>query len=267
MLRKPVVAGSFYPSSSVKLSSMINSFLNLSREKEDALGIVAPHAGYIYSGKTAGAIYSKVNITDTVIILSPNHTGVGAQVSMMAEGEWETPLGEVKINSSLATSIISYSSYITNDYRAHQREHSIEVQIPFLQSIRSDFTMVPITLGHIRYNVCEEVGLALAKAILQSGKRILIIASSDMNHYDSDEVTKKKDMLAIEKILNLDPAGLLKTAYDNNITMCGVIPTAVMLIACKELKAKEAVLVDYSHSGEVSGDNDAVVGYAGIMVK
>jgi AmmeMemoRadiSam system protein B len=202
-----------------------------------------------------------------VVILSPNHTGLGSRAAVMSEGAWQMPAGEVGINSSLSRLIMEQSKYLEEDELAHLREHSLEVQLPFLQYFNPDFQMVPICLAGRDLKFCQDIGLAVARARKEFGQPVLIVASSDMTHYESQRAAKRKDEMAIEKILSLDPPGLLEIVRKESISMCGVIPTTAMLIACKELGAKDARLVKYATSGDVSGDYDQVVGYAGIIVK
>jgi len=267
MIRHPVVAGQFYPDNPVMLNHYLGKYISKGVSTEVALGAVVPHAGYVFSGGVAGTVYARLNIPDTLIILGPNHTGIGAAFALMDKGIWETPLGEVPINETLAQLILSEADLLSPDYAAHQYEHSIEVQLPFLQYLKKDFSFVPITLTHTWYDTCKLLGEAIARAIKKFNKSVLIIASSDMTHYEPHERAKAKDNMAIERILALDPKGLYKTVQTYKITMCGVIPTTIMLQAANLLDAKEANLVAYATSGDVSGDYRSVVGYAGIIVK
>lgn len=267
MIRRPAVAGRFYPSSPDALKRQIREFIIESMEKNDVLGVVSPHAGYIYSGAVAGAVYSSINIPDVVVIVGPNHTGLGETVSLMASGEWEMPGGRVRINNELSVAIVSNSRYIKADNIGHIHEHSLEVQIPFLQYIKKDFEIVPITMMTIDYKICEDVGMAISKAVKIFNKHTLVVASTDMTHYESHKSASLKDKMAIEQILELNPKGLFDTVRTNNISMCGIAPTTAVLIACKNLGAKKAKLIKYMTSGEVSGDYEQVVGYAGITIK
>lgn len=266
MIRKPAVAGRFYPSSPDAIKRQIKEFIVEPEEKFDARGIISPHAGYIYSGAVAGAVYSHINIPEVVIILGPNHTGLGETVSIMTSGEWELPFGNVKINDNFANAILSYSRYIRDDNIGHLHEHSLEVQIPFIQYFKKHFEIVPISMMTLDYKICEDVGAAISKAVEKSAKTSLIIASTDMTHYESHESAKSKDKKAIEQILKLDPKSLFDTVKKNNISMCGIAPSTAMLIACKNLGANEAKLIKYMTSGDVSGDYDQVVGYAGLII-
>lgn len=265
MLRRPCVAGRFYPGAAETLKRDVLSYL-VSVEKKKAVAIIAPHAGYIYSGGVAGAVYSSVEIPDDVVLIGPNHTGLGAICSVMTEGVWETPLGTVNINAELAKGILGSSRLFSADTRAHTAEHSLEVQLPFIQILNSKASIVPITVMRADAAGCAEMGNAIAKAIRDYGKPVLIAVSSDMNHYEEDEMTRRKDRLAIKAILNLDAERLLKTVSANNITMCGVLPAAIAITAAKGLGAKSARMAQYATSGEVSGDYAHVVGYCGIVI-
>jgi AmmeMemoRadiSam system protein B len=267
MIRKPAQAGRFYMKDPEALREQVGKYLQSDAEREDVLGIVAPHAGYFYSGKVAGAVYSKINLPDTIIVIGPNHTGIGAEISIMVEGEWEMPNGSVEIDSSLAKELLSKAGDLAQeDEQAHLHEHSLEVQLPFIQYLKKDFAMVPICMWDHRLSTCKKLGEAIAK-VIKSKPPCIIVASSDMTHYESQKDAERKDKLAIDKILKLDPENLLKTVMENDISMCGPGPTATMIFACKELGAKKGELVLYNTSAEASGDYSAVVGYAGIVVK
>jgi AmmeMemoRadiSam system protein B len=267
MIRNPVVAGQFYPGNPKELKKQIEKFIQKETKKEEVLGIISPHAGYMFSGSVAGAVYSRIKIPDKVIILCPNHTGRGVPFSIITEGGWTTPLGEVKIASSLGKSILENSKYLEEDTSAHTFEHSIEVQLPFLQYLNPKLSFVPVCLSSSNYSCYEDVALAIFNAVKNLGEQILIIASSDMTHYESHDVANKKDREAIDAILELDEKLFLKRIEGFNISMCGYVPATVMLIACKELGAKVAKLVKYQTSGDITGDYSEVVGYAGIIVK
>lgn len=267
MLRKAYVAGQFYPAKSSNLKKQLESLTDKNAKKQSALGLVVPHAGYIYSGTVAGACFSQSKLTDSIIILGPNHTGEGALFSIMSRGSWETPLGEVEIDQGLATDILSNSKYLQEDTAAHLYEHSIEVQLPFLQFLASSVRIVPVALSLGDFTRYNEIGQAIAKAIKKTKQNCLIVASSDMTHYKSQEKAKENDNLAIESILKLNGKDLLKKIEQFNITMCGAGPVISMLSAVKSLGAKTAALIKYQTSAKVSGDFSSVVGYAGIMVK
>lgn len=267
MLREPAVAGQFYPSSPSQLKSMVESFIDKSAEKEDVIGLLAPHAGYIYSGAVVGAVISRVQFKDTFIILGPNHTGNGKRFSVMTEGGWRTPLGEVQIDSELANKLVSLSSYLEEDRGAHEFEHSIEVQLPFLQYFKPDIKFVPIILSPGNGDIYKQIGLDIAQALQKLKKEAVIFASSDMSHYEPQGTTRKKDRQAIDAMLDLNQDELLARIQKQDISMCGYAPAVAMLTAAKEMGATSARLIKYQTSGDVSGDYNAVVGYAGIIVE
>ena len=269
-MRSPCVADRFYPGDPALLRESLGKYLgNLAEKRERALVVVAPHAGYVYSGSVAGAVYSEIEVPDRVILLGPNHTGIGKGFALMATGEWETPLGRVRVNEDLAKGLLGASPLFSEDASAHKLEHSLEVQLPFLQVLNPKASIVPITLMHATFSECQALGRAIAKTVASAtstGEEVLLVVSSDMNHYESDKITRAKDELAIERVLALDAEGLLKVTSEKNITMCGVVPTAVAIVAAKELGAKGARLVSHTTSGETSGDYDQVVGYAGMVI-
>lgn len=265
--RAAVVAGQFYPGTPDELREMIEEMVDKSADKEKVLGIIVPHAGYIYSGPVVGAVLSRIEFTDTFIIIGPSHTGSGKPLSIMREGVWETPLGDVEVDSELAGMILDECEKLDEDRRAHNFEHSIEVQLPFMQYFRPDVKIVPIVLGHARVGDYVEVGKGIARALKKSGRNAVIMVSSDMNHYESQSVTKDKDNLAIEAVLELNEQKLISRVREENITMCGVAPAVTMITAVKDLGATSAELVMYRTSGDETGEYDAVVGYAGIIIR
>lgn len=262
MIRNPIVAGQFYPASASELKAMIEGMV-----KEEVIGLILPHAGYIYSGPVTAAVISRIKFKNTFIIMGPNHTGSGKPLSIMTEGVWKTPLGEVEIDSKLAKKILATSKHLQEDKTAHLYEHSIEVQLPFLQYFKPNFKLVPIVLAHASGDVYKEIGKEIAKAVKKLGRKVVIIASSDMTHYEPQESAQKKDVQAIEAILNLNEDELLKRVDELNITMCGYAPAVSLIVAAKELGATGTELVKYQTSGDVTGDYSAVVGYAGIIIK
>ena len=240
MIRLPVAAGSFYPASAKQLEAMIGKMVDEKVEKQEVIGLVSPHAGYIYSGPVAGAVISRINFKDTFIIMGPNHTGVGKPFSIMTEGTWRTPLGDVEIDAELGKRILSTSRYLQEDHLAHQYEHSIEVQLPFLQYFQPDVRIVPIVLAHGSGTIYRELGREIAAAVTGLGRAVVIIASSDMTHYESQESAKKKDTQAIGAVLDLNEDELLKRVDELNISMCGYAATVSLISAAKELGAKSA---------------------------
>lgn len=266
MIRQPAVAGQFYPASVSQLRSELEQLVSADVTQKKVIGVIAPHAGYLYSGATAGKLLSDILIPRTVIILGPNHHGVGALAALSPEDGWQTPLGIVPIDKRLGGLIQQFVPLIQEDRAAHLHEHSLEVQVPFLQFLRPDVSIVPLCLGFGDYAGCKLLGKGLAAAIRAFGEEVLILASSDMTHYESAEVAKQKDTLALERALSLDPEGLVEVCRSNRISMCGVIPAATMLVAAKELGATRAELTAYTHSGEVTGDYRQVVAYAAVEI-
>ena len=270
LLRPPSVAGKFYPAQPEILKRDLEKYLGPLAEPspkiDHALGCVAPHAGYMYSGHVAGAVYRKLPPRSSYIILCPNHFGRGAPIAVMSSGAWLTPLGEVQVDSALATALRDSCHLITDDPVAHSQEHSLEVQLPFLQHQVEDFRFVPVSVGVGNYAALEILGHCIAHAVRIIKKPVMIIASSDMNHYEPDGITRIKDRLAIDRILALDPRGLHEVVRREKISMCGYGPTIAMLTAALELGATQAELVNYATSADVSGDRSGVVGYAGMIV-
>jgi len=267
VVRRPVVAGQFYPAQASRLSEMISGMVDATAEKEEVIGLVSPHAGYPYSGPVAAAVISRVKFKDTFVILGPNHTGMGKTLSIMTGGSWETPLGSIDIDAELAGQILATSKYLEDDDKAHQYEHSIEVQIPFLQYFKKDFRIVPITFSYHSPAAYKEVGREIAQAVKGLERDVVIIASSDMTHYEPQESAEQKDSKAIEAILDLNENELLRRVDEFGISMCGYAPTVALITAAKELGATRAELVRYQTSGDTTGDYSAVVGYAGIIIK
>lgn len=266
MQRQPVVAGQFYPGSFQQLKSLLATLIPENCARQRVSGIISPHAGYVYSGAIAGQLYAQIDIPPTVLIIGPNHTGAGAPAALYPDGEWLTPLGTVAVNSRLNNLLHQYVPQIQSDCAAHQKEHSLEVQLPFIQYLRTDVTISAICLGLGDYAILSDIGRGIAAAIREYGEEVLIVASSDMTHYESADSARHKDGLALEKVLAFDAKGLLEVCRSHNITMCGVAPSAVMLTAARELGAATAEVVAYGNSGDVSGDNQQVVGYAAVIV-
>ena len=267
-LRQPAVAGRFYPGHADELRADVRSYLSQSTiEPVQALGCIAPHAGYMYSGHVAGAVFARIEIPRRCVVMCPNHTGQGHALAMMSEGAWITPLGEVPIDEALARALQQRFPAMQEDSAAHRAEHAAEVELPFLQLLQPELKIVPIALGTGRFELLEQLGKALGEVIAELEEAVLIVASSDMNHYESDAVTRVKDHRAIEKILELDPRGLYDVVTQQDISMCGFGPAVAMLTAARHLGAKSAEVVKYATSGDVSGDRDMVVGYAGVVVR
>jgi AmmeMemoRadiSam system protein B len=228
---------------------------------------MVPHAGYMYSGHVAGAVFAGLEIPKLCLVLCPNHTGKGCALAIMSEGAWETPIGSVAIDGEFAAALKQRCALLQEDSAAHRNEHAAEVELPFLQMRQPQLRFVPIALGAGQFEVLEELGEAIADVIAAQTEPILIVASSDMNHYESDAITRAKDHAAIEPILSLDARSLFDVVTQQRITMCGFGPAVTMLTAAKKLGATSAELVKYATSGDVSGDRNLVVGYAGIVIR
>src|SRR5438552_667364 len=265
-IRHSSVAGRCYPRDPEDLRAELQSYFSPKQEAVPALGCMVPHAGYMYSGHVAGAVYARLELPQRCILMCPNHTGVGHPLAIMSQGAWETPLGPVPIDWPLAESLKQHFPVLGEDAEAHRAEHAAEVQLPFLQIRKPGFTFVPIALGTSRYEILEALGNAVAEAIRALGERVLLIASSDMNHYENDTITRQKDYKAVERILVMDARGLFDVVRNENISMCGFGPAVAMLTAARRLGASGTELIKYATSADVSGDRERVVGYAGIVV-
>jgi len=267
-IRRPVVAGQFYSSSKQQLTKEIESFLDKKVAKKDVIGCMLPHAGYLYSGRVAAQTVSNIKIKDRVVLLGPNHTGQGAFFSIMTEGAWQTPLGEIKIDSDLAKRILKNSKYLEDDIMAHAYEHSLEVELPILQYFRQDFKIVPIAFLSDDLDALKKTGEEIAGVLKEPDIKdsVMLVASSDMTHYEPQADAEKKDKEAINAILELDEDKLMDKIQQFNITMCGYAPVITMIKAAKLLGAKNAELIKYQTSGDITGDTKSVVGYAGIII-
>ena len=269
LVRKPAVAGQFYPATADLINKQIGSFLRPDPPvKKEVIGCMLPHAGYLYSGMVAVQTVAQVIVKDTVVLLGPNHTGRGSAFSLMSAGEWQTPLGNVAIDEDLAQAILAGSQYLEEDDQAHYKEHSLEVELPILQYFRKDFKIVPISFGVDDPDALKAIGRSIAHAIkgLKRESSTLLVASSDMTHYESASSARKKDDIAIHAIVTLDEKALREAIHGSNITMCGYLPVIVMITAAKELGATKGELVKYATSGDVTKDNSSVVGYAGMVI-
>jgi len=265
-LRAPAVAGQFYPGERTVLARTLAQIIPAVDHKRQVFGVISPHAGYVYSGAVAGKCFAAVAIPSEVVILGPNHHGVGHQVAVYHRGGWETPLGSLPIAEELADAILAACPAAGADSLAHRFEHSLEVQVPFLQTLSKALAIVPICIGRVPLAALLDLGDGLAAAMRSRPDMPLIVASSDMTHYESGKEAYRKDHLALQHVLDLDPEGLYRTVRDQRISMCGVLPTVVMLRAAVALGATRAELVAYANSGEVTGDQQQVVGYAGVIV-
>ena len=265
MIRNPVRAGSFYPAPPDRLRAMIQGYLPAGVTPKAAVGAVCPHAGYIYSGRLAVETLARVRVTDTVILMGPNHTGRGRPLSLMAEGTWRMPFGDVEIDTQITARLLEAAEDLEVDTAAHEYEHSLEVQLPILQYFNPGLKIVPIVFGYGDAAQLRRLGKAIAGVIRDAGRDILIVASSDMSHYEPEPVAREKDKIALDAVLELDADGLLRSVAEHNITICGYLPTACLISAARELGGGRAELVGYDTSASTSGDYSQVVGYAGVL--
>lgn len=266
-IRPPAVAGMFYEGHRERLERDVSSMLAAEVEPEPAFGAIVPHAGYIYSGPVAGAVYARLKIPRNVVILCPNHTGHGVPASLEPSDAWRTPLGDVTVSRRLSDRLLELAPSLKRDSRAHAREHSLEVQLPFLQVLRPDVEIVPICLGEPDLELCREMGHAAAVLCSEEPEAPLLLASSDMNHYESRSIGRRKDALALERVEAIDPEGLFTTVLSQQISMCGFLPATAVLFAAKETGVGEARVVARRDSGDETGDTDSVVGYAGVVIR
>ena len=268
-IRPPAVAGMFYEARAERLRQDVRSHLEAAgagASPEPAFGAIVPHAGYVYSGPVAGAVYARVAIPSTAVILCPNHTGRGAPASLEPSEAWRTPLGDVKVNRRLAERLLELAPSVTWDSDAHAREHSLEVQLPFLQELRRDIEIVPVCLGAHDLDLCREVGEALAAISAEEAESPLLLASSDMNHYESRPIGRRKDERALARIEALDAEGLFTTVLSEGISMCGFLPATALLFAARKAGVSRARVVARRDSGDETGDTSSVVGYAGVIL-
>ena len=267
MIRNPCVAGYFYPGTASELRATLSKLTDKKAPKENVLGLLAPHAGYQYSGAVTGATVSRVKFKDTFIIIGPSHSGQGKPFSVMTGGTWRTPLGDVEIDSELAQEIVNGSEILEADEEAHRDEHAVEVQLPFLQYFKPDVRIVPIIVAGDSGGSYLQIGKDIARAVKELGREVVIMASGDMTHYEPHDIAKEKDLYAVEAMLNLDIPELTRRYKSRHITMCAYPPVVCVMSAVKDLGVTSAELVKYQTSGEASGDYNQVVGYAGVIFK
>lgn len=269
MDRHPIVAGQFYPGDPQELERQLRQCMpaDVVVTEQPTILTMLPHAGYIYSGAVAGETVARARLHDTVILLGPSHTGQGAPIGLWPDGSWLFPGGSLQVDQSLAATILQICPRVTADHDSHMREHSLEVQIPFLHAKNPAMTIVPITIADPRSEVLQDVGECLAKAIEAADKPVSLVVSSDMSHYIAASAARKLDGMAIDQIQALSPTCLYTTVRENRISMCGVLPMTVGLTAARHLGAHKAYLTRYATSGDVNGDYDQVVGYAGIIIE
>jgi AmmeMemoRadiSam system protein B len=268
VLRLPAVAGRFYPAQPGELTQLVREFTPSPAApgalRREVRACLVPHAGYVYSGHVAGAVFARIALPKKIIILGVRHQARGASIAILSSGAWRTPLGDAPVHSGLAAELRKECPLFREDAVAHQTEHSLEVQLPFLQVSVPELTFVPIALGTIRFEELIEVGQALAR-VLAKHPEVLLLTTSDLNHYEDDATTRRKDHKAIERLLALDPRGLFDVCRTEQISMCGLGPAVAMLTALNSLGSSQAELVCYATSADVSGDRDTVVGYAGML--
>ena len=267
MLRLPAVAGQFYPADPRELTRLIRKFSaeEPGVKKTRVRACLVPHAGYIYSGGVAGAVFSRILFPKRVLVLGVRHSPMGEDLAILSEGAWRTPLGDAPVDKTLAQQIKAACPALREDGVAHSREHSLEVEIPFLQILDPGFSFVPVAVGTLRFEELHELGMGLAKVLRENQEEVLIVTSSDMNHYEPDDTTRIKDAKAIDRMKAVDARGLFEVCRRENISMCGLGPAVAMLTAMKELGVPTGEVVRYATSGDVNGDRDAVVGYAGMI--
>lgn len=266
MLRTPAVAGKFYPEDPRKLSEQIQNLIHADsgHEKISCRACLVPHAGYVYSGHVAATVLARIAFPKRILVLGVRHFPYGAEAAILSKGAWRTPLGDARIDCDLAAEITRSCQLLSEDSVAHQREHSLEVQIPFLQVLNPSFSFVPIALGTIRFDDLVSIGESLGK-ILSADPDVFLLTTSDFNHYEDDATTRRKDHLAIDRILRFDAHGLFDICHEEEISMCGLGPAVAMLTALNRIGSNKAQLLKYATSADVSGDTSAVVGYAGFL--
>jgi len=264
--RQPAVAGAFYPGTKRELEDALTTLVPEVEHRHELLACISPHAGYVYSGSVAGRLFAHLSVPRRVIVIGPNHTGAGARIAVAPHTSWDTPLGEQLLDTELASRLVETVPKAELDSRAHWREHSIEVQLPFLMRCREDLRVLPICIGRLSLDDCLDLGSILAGLIGEMDEPVGIVGSSDMTHYQRDEVARAQDHRAIDAALERDPVKLFETVRREDISMCGIIPATVALMAANILGATGAHLVAYATSGEVSGDTSSVVGYAGVCI-
>jgi MEMO1 family protein len=266
MIRPAAVAGSFYPAESSELVRLLETCATPGLERSPAVGVLVPHAGYLYSGAVAGRVYASVSLPRRFVILGPNHTGQGEAFAVYENGHWETPLGTVPVDEPLAAGLLRRYPAARHDPQAHRREHSLEVQIPFLQHLAGDFRFVPLCIGSHRLEELLALGEAIAQVIRDAAEAVLLVISSDMSHYEPADLARQHDEEALEPLERLDAEELHRVVHSRGISMCGIAPAVAGLAAARSLGASAGRRVAYAHSGETTGDFDQVVSYAGLVL-
>ena len=267
MLRLPAVAGRFYPSNPAELTALIRKYIvaDPQHSPSSLRACLVPHAGYVYSGHVAGAVLARIALPRKIIILGVRHYPRGEPAAILSSGAWRTPLGDARIEEALADELKKACPLLREDCVAHSAEHSLEAQLPFLQVLAPDFSFVPVALGTVQFESLVSVGEAIARVLESSKENVLLLTTSDLNHYEDDATTRLKDRKAIDQLLALNSRGLYDTCHEEEISMCGLGPAVAMLTALNALGAKKSELVKYATSADVSGDRSAVVGYAGMI--
>ena len=267
MLRLPAVAGRFYPSDPAELTALVRKYAKADRQTAPApvRACLVPHAGYIYSGHVTGAVFRRIAFPKRILILGVRHYPRGEPVAILSSGAWRTPLGDAPIDEALAGALRKACPLLREDPVAHSAEHSLEVQLPFLQVLAPDFSFVPVAIGTARFENLVTVGEAIARVLETAEEDVLMLTTSDLNHYEDDATTRIKDHKAIDQLSRLDARGLYDACRNEDISMCGLGPAVAMLSALNALGAKKSDLVKYATSADVSGDRRAVVGYAGMI--
>lgn len=277
--RTPVVAGSFYESSQAKLIDRIKwcfthelgprNLPEVGARRRESHGYVVPHAGYMYSGPVAAHTYFRVAVEgkpEAFVLLGPNHTGIGTAVSIYDRGLWSTPLGDVEVDSDLAQEILRNSNYVDVNYDAHKYEHSIEVQLPFLQFIFKNFKIVPIVIAYQVPEIAKDLARSIANASNKLGRDVVVLASSDMSHYEPQTTAYEKDREVLEHIIKLSPEDVFEVVNERNVSMCGVGPVMALLYYARSMGGSRGEVLKYATSGDITGDLDAVVGYASVRI-
>src|SRR5215467_8401832 len=267
MLRLPAVAGRFYPSDPKELTSLVRKYSQPDSQHAPmpVKACLVPHAGYRYSGHVAGAVFARLALPKKIIVLGVRHYPRGEPAAILSSGAWRTPLGDAPIDEGLAGALRRECPLLREDSVAHSTEHSLEVQVPFLQALAPEFSFVPVALGTVQFESLVSVGKGIARVIGNAKEDVLLLTTSDLNHYEDDATTRTKDRKAIDRMLALDARGLYDTCRNEEISMCGLGPAVATLTALRMLGATHAELVRYATSGDVSGDKSAVVGYAGMV--
>ena len=271
IIRNPSVAGQFYEEEGGNLLIQVQNCLDNSKEKVLAKGLVTPHAGLMYSGKVAGKVWGKIKMPDTLIMIGPNHRGSGPDFTLMDDGWWNLPLGKLRIDGVLSKRILTFSKDLERNDFAQDREHSLEVQTPFIQFLSDKTEIVPIMMKHYLADedflkICERIGGAIADSIIETDIKATIVASTDFSHYVPADLAKKNDIMALNAIVELDAEKLFQVVNEKKISMCGYAAAAVMIYAVKKLGAKKGELIEYMNSGDITGDYGSVVGYGGVII-